>query len=425
MLSGKSDLVSGSYRKLVSAAIGALIVLGLSVTAAHAQSGFGLVGPMTIPRLVVNGPSAVAALPNGGAFIAGAAGSSVGELYNPSTQTFSAVNMGEPYQIAVLLGNGEVLLACGGIDNSSGARPAAIYDPQTGATARTGDMPTAISACTGTLLNNGEVLIAGGIDANGAPSNAAAIYDPTTGAFSATGALNQGRYGHTATLLQNGTVLIAGGTQYDAGYGPSLNSAELYDPSTGQFAVTGAMANPRAYAAAAPLPNGEILISGGEATFNDNPAQPVRFWNTAEIYDPSSGTFSGAGAMTTARTRHFAQSLANGQILIAGGLTSPASANATASAEIYDSATGSFSAIAPMQASRSFMAAASLTDGQVLVAGGLDSSSILSSAEIYTPAVSTARVNSLNPAKRAAASSPSPLRPVSMVFTRRLGGHAW
>lgn len=422
MLSAKLDSVSRSRRKMIGAAIAAMTALGLP-GAARAQDSFSLVGPLTAPSLIVNGPSAVAALPNGGAFIAGAAGG--GELYSPSTQTFSAVDMGEPYQTATLMGNGAVLLACSGVDNGSGASPAAIYDPQTGAIASTGDMPMVVSACTATLLDNGEVLIAGGIKTSGAPSGAAAIYDPASGAFSATGALNQGRYGHTATLLKDGTVLIAGGTQYSAGYGPALNSAEVYDPSGGQFVTTGAMADPRAYAAAAPLPNGEVLISGGEATFNDNPTQPTQFWNTAEIYDPSSGTFSGGGAMTTARTRHLAQPLSNGQILVAGGLTSVTSAGATASAEIYDPMAASFSAIAPMQVSRSFVAATTLTNGQVLVAGGLDSGTILSSAEIYTPTISTARKSSPRVEKRVLATSPARLRLTALVLTKGFDSLVW
>ena len=422
MLSAKLNPVSSSRHKMICAAIGALIALALPGAVASAQDSFSLVGPLTAPRLIVNGPSAVAALPGGGAFIAGAAGDDVGQLYNPSTQTFSSVDMGEPYQTATLLGNGAVLLACSGVDDGSGASPAAIFDPQTGAVARTGDMPMAVSDCTATLLNNGEVLIAGGVKSSGAPSNAGAIYDPNGGAFSATGALNQGRYGHTATLLGDGTVLIAGGTQYNAGFGPALNSAELYDLSTGQFVTTGAMANPRAYAAAAPLPNGEVLISGGEATFNDDPAQPVQFWNTAEIYDPSSGSFSAGGAMTTARTRHFAETMSNGQILIAGGLTSVASANATASAEIYDPATGSFAAVPPMQASRSFTAAAVLINGQVLVAGGLDSGTVLSAAEIYTPTPSMARKSSPREPKLASANSPE--RPLLAALALTKGFHS-
>jgi hypothetical protein len=414
-------------KKTIRLVVGMLAAIGLpSVgTAAHAQDVFSLIGSLTVPRLLVNGPAAVAPLPNGGVLIAGSSGHSTAEVYNASLGTFTAVDMGEPYQAATLMQNGAVLLSCSGVNDGSGTSPAALYNPQTGALFRTGDMPTVVSACTGTLLGGGGVLLAGGMNGAGAPSNSAAIYDPASGTFSATGALANGRYGHTATLLKDGTVLLAGGTQYNAGYGPSLSSAELYDPSTGQFTGTGSLGSPRAYAAAALLPDGRVLVSGGEATFNDNSTQPVQFWNTAEIYDPASGTFSATGTMTTARTRHSAAPLANGQVLIAGGLTSTTSANATASAEIYDPASGSFSATGSMSTGRSFLAAVPLTNGLVLVAGGLDGGTILNSAEIYAPAISTARKDSPRGSKNVLASlSPEP-RLMALTLAAGFAGFIW
>jgi hypothetical protein len=196
-------------------------------------------------------------------------------------------------------------------------------------------------------------------------------------------------------------VLIAGGTQYNSGYGPALSSAEVYVPSTARFTLTGRLGNSRANATATLLQDGRVLITGGEATFNDNPTRPVEFWKTAEIYDPDSGTFSSAGTMTLMRTRHSATLLPNGQVLIAGGLTSRTSANATSSAEIYDPASNSFTATGSMGAGRSFQAAAALGNGQVLIAGGLNGSSVLSSAELYTPASAPSASNDSTPDKPA------------------------
>jgi hypothetical protein len=72
---------------------------------------------------------------------------------------------------------------------------------------------------TATLLPNGNVLVAGGGDDN----STAEIYDPATASFSITGGMETGRSGHTATLLSNGSVLVAGGGIFNG-----LASAELY-----------------------------------------------------------------------------------------------------------------------------------------------------------------------------------------------------
>ena len=94
-----------------------------------------------------------------------------------------------------------------------------------------------------TLLANGTVLITGGVDDHGQVLATAELFNPatrkftlTTAAFPANGTnMNQSRYEHTAALLPNGQVLIAGG---GGGNGTS-NTAELYDPSRGTFTCIG------------------------------------------------------------------------------------------------------------------------------------------------------------------------------------------
>ncbi len=120
---------------------------------------------------------------------------------------------------------------------------------------------------TATLLPNGKVLVAGGAFylGNAVALAAAELYDPATGSFVATGSLREARYAHTATLLPGGKVLIAGG--YDPGRiaanGGILASAEIYDPALGTFAPTATMGTPRAFHAAALLPDGGVLVTGG------------------------------------------------------------------------------------------------------------------------------------------------------------------
>ncbi|CAF4402441.1 unnamed protein product [Adineta steineri] len=81
------------------------------------------------------------------------------------------------------------------------------------------------------------------------------------------------RYYHAASVLSNGKVLVTGGY----GYGGFLNSAELYDPSTGIWTTTSNMTNAREYHTASVLPNGKVLVTGGDGIGNIA-------LNSAELY---------------------------------------------------------------------------------------------------------------------------------------------
>jgi N-acetylneuraminic acid mutarotase len=287
-----------------------------------------------------------------------------------------------------LLPDNKVLVAYG--SNSSAYNNAAgyvglssieVYDPSTGTfTEIVGDDGAGIYGHTATLLQNGEVLLAGGFvnsvwDYAGISSsdNGAGLYDSATGVFSGTGNMTANRGDHTATLLTNGKVLIAGGADQDP-TGTGLASAELYDPSTGTFTQTGSMAVGRFLHTATLLQNGKVLIVGGALTSASDPV------TTAEVYDPSTGIFTMTGAMATARERHIATLLPDGRVLIVGGTTST---GATATAEVYDPSTGSFSVTGSMAEARTFHTATLLPSGEVLVAGGGDENS---TAEVYDPA---------------------------------------
>jgi len=85
------------------------------------------------------------------------------------------------------------------------------------------------------------------------------------------------------------------------------------------------MTTARAFHAAALLPNGTVLISGGG---RGSSKRSVTVFKTAEVYDPGANTFTAVGTtMTTARLFHTATLLPNGRLLLTGGdsdLTGPA-----------------------------------------------------------------------------------------------------
>jgi hypothetical protein len=293
---------------------------------------------------------------------------------------------------ATLLPDNKVLVAYG--SNSSaysnatgyvGLSSIEVYDPDTGTfTEIVGEDGAGIFGHTATLLPNGKVLLAGGFvnsvwDYGGSTSyNEANLYDSATGVFSGTGNMTANRGDHTATLLANGQVLIAGGADQDP-TGTGLASAELYDPSTGTFTQTGSMAGGRFLHTATLLQNGKVLIVGGALTSTSDPVA------TAEVYDPATGTFTITGAMATAREQHTATLLTDGRVLIVGGTTSTSTGDLhpTATVEVYDPSTGSFSVIGSMAEARTFHTATLLPNGNVLVAGGGDENS---TAEVYDPA---------------------------------------
>jgi hypothetical protein len=120
-----------------------------------------------------------------------------------------------------------------------------------------------------------------------------------------------------ATLLANGKVLFAGGGTYRSPY------AQLYDPPTVRFASTGNMTHGRVWHSATLLPGGKALIVGGDTNAClGNPCTYAGSLANAELYDPSTGTFAMAGDTTARRSGHTATLLNDGRVLIAGGYAS-------------------------------------------------------------------------------------------------------
>jgi ELWxxDGT repeat protein len=299
------------------------------------------------------------------------------ELYNLATRTWSAtgsLSVGRNFHTATLLSTGQVLVA-GGYGNNGAVNSAEIYNPAFGTWSLTGSLLTSRTGHTATLLSNGDVLVAGGGNNGGTIANTE-LYYVSTGAWVPMGNLNAARISHTGTRLLNGKVLVAGGSDPA---GTSVTSAELFDPATGQWSVTASLNAARASHTATLLQNGKVLAVGGYG--NGTLAG-------AELYGPLIGSVGGtwtlSGSLNDRRLYHTATLLANGKVLVAGGL---GNGNPIKSTELYDPASGNWSATGNLTERRSRHTATLLPDGRVLVAGGFAANSVaLKSAEIYDPA---------------------------------------
>lgn len=246
---------------------------------------------------------------------------------------------------------------------------------------------------TTTLMENGRVLAAAGrLVAPGQPVEllaTAEVYDSRTEQWGPTDPMNDARWAHTATLLPDGRVLVAGGFTDPYGPGanaqPVLDSAEIYDPANRSWTLTEPMGEPRALHSAILLPDGRVLVAGGR-TCDQPPPTACNFTfrsDSAEIFDPATGTWTPTDSLTIARHTTSAALLPDGDVLIPAGFTSAGNGS---TADRYDADTGTFSATGPLNVPRARQGAMRLDDGRVLVAAGFGGGN---TSEYYDPDTDT------------------------------------
>ncbi|MBI4864490.1 MAG: VCBS repeat-containing protein [Candidatus Riflebacteria bacterium] len=227
-------------------------------------------------------------------------------------------------------------------------------------------------------LSPGRILLTGGKSSTGSVATAQ-LFDRATGVWTATGAMNRPRAGHSATRMGDGRVLVAGGTDP---LGTVHDTAEIYDPGSGTFIpLTALMNKPRAGHFGVLLDSGRVLLIGGRDSATTSTLD-------AEVYDPVGGTFtSSINAMNTAHRDGFAVKLADGRVAMISG----ADDDSTVEPKIdtYNPATNVFDAAwNNLTIGRQFFGAALLQDGRVLVVGGetgAGSNLQTPTAEIYDP----------------------------------------
>jgi hypothetical protein len=241
-------------------------------------------------------------------------------------------------------------------------------------------------ACVATVLR---LAVLGALLASaGMVGSPAAAPVEASGVCSPSSRMAQARYEHTATLLADGAVLVSGGEASDLKRLPRLlASAEIYDPGRDAWSGAGSMALARRGHTATVLADGRVLVVGGMG--------PGGVVAAAELYDPVARAWSPASGPSTPRHGHTATRLGDGRVLVAGGVAVDATDAAgplasLGSAEVYDpgasaSGSGTWSAAGSMSRPRAFASATLLPDGRVLVLGGTGPTGSLTSADLYDP----------------------------------------
>lgn len=381
----------------------------LLICSCSAFSQSGSISVVSSPMWATRSNHTATLLHDGSVLIAGGAGAnplfeSFQTSPSPAFALLGSMAVTRTGDTATLLPDGRVLLVGGTDAQGVPLASAEIYDPQTGtSTPTSGTMHWARAYHRATLLSDGTVLITGGIGANGAPLNTAEIFDPTTGMFTPTiGNMQVARAHHTATLLENGLVLLTGGADYSthdvcnisscghtAVWIDGESSAEIYNPSTGSFTLTGSMQVGRWDHTATLLPDGRVLILGGGHASELHGwgmyGSPYGVWSVVaevELYDPSTGKFTAGGSLNSARAAHTATLLPSGLVFVAGGESyGPYGASFQNTTELFDPFSETSIWGPPLTTARSHHTATLLPNGAVLLAGGASNNS----AELYWP----------------------------------------
>lgn len=245
---------------------------------------------------------------------------------------------------------------------------------------------------TATLLANNHVLVIGGglnpSSGGGEPLVVAERYDPVASTWTKVAPPSRARYaGHTATLLVDGRVLVLGGLV-------GGSAAELYNPTTDTWTIAAPLTLPRSNHTATRLPDGRVLVVGG---LEREVARTVPAVADVAIYDPTLDRWSAAPALATARAFHSAMLLNSGQVLVAGGTTPCRDVTnidgcLVQTAELFDPASNLWSPAGTLTGSRDLgQVATLLADGRVLSVGGY---TLQETGDLYNPATRTWRATS-------------------------------
>jgi hypothetical protein len=302
-------------------------------------------------------------------------------------------------------GGNDVLVAGGGTGTLTGATGLASserWDFRRMRVQPGPSMGTARALHLAVRLNDNRVLVIGGADQTGATLASCELYDPNTNSFAPTGSMGTPRVLHAACRLADGRVMVAGGTstlQPDvvAAISATLSSVEIWDPATGTWSGANAIGGNRLAPALTLLSTGQVMVSGGvQVGFLFGLPISAASTTATQRWNPATGAWGSGAAMAQGRAgHHYNQvTLADGRVLMTGGVNVPSLLNATAAApingaELYNPTTNTWQTV-NMPNARALHSANRLADGRVVVCGGaqgtLTAPSSIPNVDVFSPA---------------------------------------
>jgi hypothetical protein len=229
-----------------------------------------------------------------------------------------------------------------------------IYNPSLDEWTNGPELPGRTSHIQETL-KDGRVLVAGGSSMVGT-SEKTFLFHPTPapGYWVEVGSMNYPKAGASSVLLNDGKVLvIGGGSQNDS-------HAEVFDPSTETWTMTEPVNIARAVPLLTKLADGRVLVTGGYVSSVTS--------KVAEIYDPETGAWTPTTSMNVARVWHGASLLADGKVLVSAGYTPNQQTALTT--EVYDPVAETWTTAAPLALARQSPVQLTLSTGEVVLHGG-------------------------------------------------------
>ncbi|WP_409495780.1 DUF6603 domain-containing protein [Amycolatopsis sp. cmx-11-12] len=296
------------------------------------------------------------------------------------------------------LGDGRVVAAGGLGADGVPLASAEVFDPVAKTWADAGNLATARSGHTATPIG-AQVLVAGGVSARGAALASAEVLDPRTLQWTPVRPMTDARAGHQAVVLTDdktgkatGVLVVGGAVPTGQGERP-LATCEIYDLEKEEWLSTAALSVARKGHQATVLPDGRVLVTGGDAA-GGLPYRPESL-ATAEIYDPAKRTWKRVDDLPGGgRSGHRCVATPLGAVVV-GGVGRPGATVGYRATLTFDPESGGWTATGAPADGRWDFPAVDLADGRVFVAGGLvragasapgpEPAEVSATAEIYLP----------------------------------------